>query len=147
MSDPIPQTQNPVPGQTNQPALEDVGAVSFSQFSSMCEGGKFNAHATAAYRHLLVQLKNHIIQTGAKTGKGRLTLTFDIVLDREDNVDVLSDIKLSEPKPPKARTTFWMSKNDVLTQVNPNQGNFGFRMVAADGGAGGDKFKQVVIDQ
>lgn len=65
----------------------------------------------------------------AKAVAGKLTLTLSIS-GEDDLIDIAYDIKTTEPKPRRPRTTMWVDKSGNLTQQNPRQTMLGLKDVS-----------------
>ena len=87
--------------------------------------GNFSTEVWDSYSDLMVNLANHAKEHQAKA-EGSVTVKLDFRLDNKtDQLEMVGQVSVKEPKPPKAAAVGWIHKGKVTT-TNPFQTEFTF---------------------
>ena len=116
-------------GELTGDELEEVAARSFGVFMGKIAEGDLELQAS---QELLALSKCIDAQARAqqKEVKGSLTITIKLAGDETGAVDVTYAIERKEPKPRRARSTFWIDRKGQIVSKNPKQIELGLRDVS-----------------
>lgn len=104
----------------------------FISFLTELENGHFLRRINEALPEIVAALHDF---EGKAVPKGKLTITLDLSL-QGDVIDVMPDLGVKVPKPPRNRTIFWATPENNLTRVDPRQGELPMRDIAVPRAAG-----------
>jgi hypothetical protein len=109
--------------------------ASFSLFLMGMDGGDFHSRLSAELQAFVHDLGDHLRDTGEKSCKGKLTVTFAFTLDDRGAVEIKPSLETKLPKPPVNRSFMWVGAGDRLTPNNPRQQQLPFNEVRTPRGA------------
>ena len=112
-----------------QAEAEEIAARSFTVFLGKIADGDLEVQAS---QELLALSKCISAQARAqqKEVKGTLTIKIGFAGDETGALDVSYAIERKEPKPRRARTTFWINREGNVVSQNPRQIELGLRDVS-----------------
>ena len=102
--------------------MSDVRA--FAALLHGLEDGQLLADLNAKLHGLNVGLAREADNAGK--AKGALTLRLNFSAERGGTISIDSEVIVKEPKPARARTVLWLTKDQHLSQQNPRQTLLGF---------------------
>lgn len=98
------------------PAPAD-SAISFLQLLQSHRRGEIPAEADAALTDILTALREH-------GGKGKLTLTLNLKLNKTGQIELIPDIKAEKPRRAMATGLFFADDEGRLMRRDPNQADW-----------------------
>lgn len=115
---------------TTTPPTREPGPT-FIGFLQQIDEGRMVASATEEMEVLIENLKR-IAQIPNTKPKGKLTIEISIAAAPGGEImAVTPDIKVKMPKPPKATSQFWRTKQNMLSAVSPAQIGMEFQDVSS----------------
>lgn len=93
------------------------------------EDGQFVADASDKLHELNTKLRKQAEARGK--AKGEITIKLKMLADEGGSVNIDGEIAIKEPKPVRARTVAWLTKESVLATENPRQTKLPLREVPA----------------
>ena len=94
---------------------------SIDRLIATLQGGDLAHDANSKLARLLEELAG-AIANGAKSATGSLTIKLSFAADKSGVVKVSGDVNSKEPPPDKAEQPFWLTEDNRLSAVNPQQG-------------------------
>lgn len=95
---------------------------SFTQLLGFAENGQLHADLTTELVGLVSRLIDHNRANGGKS-KGAIALTMNFMVEK-GQVDLGCDVKITDPKQVRERSTLWTGPNKKLIARNPHQRDF-----------------------
>lgn len=92
-------------------------AISFLQLLQSHRRGEIPAEADAALTDILTALREH-------GGKGKLTLTLNLKLNKTGQIELVPDIKAEKPRRAMATGMFFTDDDGRLMRRDPNQADW-----------------------
>lgn len=92
----------------------------FLTFLSQVDEGRLASNATEELEVLVRELRALAAIVGIKP-KGKIRIEMSIEALANGLMNVSGDIKLTMPRRPKSTSTFWTTKENCLSAVNPSQ--------------------------
>lgn len=118
------------PSSTSTPAAREPGPT-FSTFLAEIDEGRLAAQATEELEVLVGQL-HRVSQIPNTKAKGSITITIAIASEAGGKLmSVTPEIKVKIPKPPKATSSFWRTKQNMLAANPPSQLGIPFEDVSS----------------
>lgn len=96
-----------------------AAARTFTTFLGEVEDGRLAGELTEQLRELVGGLRRYEQHAGGKP-KGKLVLTLNVKLDG-GIYEVVGDVKIATPKPPRMRSIMYATRGDDLSAQNPRQ--------------------------
>lgn len=93
----------------------------FATFFAQVDEGRLAATATEELEKLVAELRVLAQAPGSKP-RGRVSLTFELeAVSGAQLVNVTAEVKVKMPRRPKVQSTFWPTKQNCLSAMNPQQ--------------------------
>lgn len=92
---------------------------SFNALLGVHADGATNHRLTEGLREMIATMSNNVIARGGKQ-KGKIVLSVDLLLD-QGTIDVMMDVKMTMPKEGAAKSVYWATEGNQLSQANPKQ--------------------------
>ncbi len=103
------------------PAAEQ--SISFLQLLQSHRRGEIPAEADAALTDILTALREH-------GGKGKLTMTLNLKLNKTGQIELAPDLKVEKPRRAMSTGLFFTDDDGKLMRRDPNQGDWVDEMAA-----------------
>lgn len=120
--------------QTNVKEPDDEATRAFSRTLEQIGDGEAHAELSEKLRDLVELIRTQAIQVQADV-KGKLQLTLSLSADPKQFVHISYEVKVTEPKPPRPGSIFWITKGANLSLDNPRQQKLPLHEVPAPGEA------------
>ena len=102
-------------------AVPKPPAQTFLTFVEAVDDGRLAAEATERLEGLVGELRA-IAQMNGMKPRGRITIEINVeALPGGTLMSVIGDVKVKMPRRPKAASTFWPTKYNCLSPMNPDQ--------------------------
>ena len=105
----------------------------FSTLLSSLEDGQLHSELSEAITEVVAAIQDHARDIGGKP-KGSINLKIDFKMD-SGMIEIISDLKVSKPKPVRSKTMLWATPDNNLTARNPKQHELPLRDVTASSSA------------
>ena len=93
---------------------------SLDQVLALPGNGDFAAEALVRMTALIAEMQRHV-DDGSRKAKGRMTLAFDLELDRAGALEISATYDFKPPKAPAMGGIAWTTSDGGLTPHNPHQ--------------------------
>ena len=111
-------------------AVVEEGPRSFAVFLQQFDGGTLHAEISEEMRDLTAYLYTQSANSGGKA-KGKLSLSFDIVVESGGVVSIKPEIAVKKPKVERSRQIYWTTPGNNLTPHTPRQQRLPLREVTS----------------
>ena len=99
----------------------------FSTLLSSLEDGQLHSELSEAITEVVAAIQDHARDIG---GKPKIDFKMDSGM-----IEIISDLKVSKPKPVRSKTMLWATPDNNLTARNPKQHELPLRDVTASSSA------------
>lgn len=99
-----------------KPAKEEPG-ISFLNFVQSHRRGEIPTEGDAALTDILSAIREH-------GGKGKLTLTLNIKMNKSGQIEITPDLKSEKPRRAMSAGLYFATDEGALTRRDPNQGDW-----------------------
>ena len=110
---------------------DDRSIRTFGQFVQQLEDGQLVADLADRMQELNGKLAKHAEGTMSKA-KGEIVLKLKFAADPGGSVAVDTEVTIKEPKPLRSRTVMFLTKDNLLSHVNPRQMPLGLKEVVME---------------
>lgn len=116
------------------PEKKEEGARGFAVVLQEIEDGELHKELSARLQKLVSALTEHAYFYNS-SATGKLTLSVALKCDEKGVVEIVSDVKTTEPKRKRSKSTFWATDGNNLSPSNPRQAKLPLREVPRAGQA------------
>lgn len=109
-----------------------MSTANFISFLTNLENGHFLRRINEQMPDLVAALHNF---EGKVVPKAKLTIAVELML-KDGVIEVLPELTVKAPKPPRNRTIFYATPDNNLTRVDPRQGELPMRDITVPRAAG-----------
>jgi hypothetical protein len=107
---------------------KEEGARGFAVLLQEVEDGELHTDLSTQVQALVKSLTEHAYFYNA-AAKGKIALTLNLKCDERGVVEITSEVKTTEPKRRRAKSTFWATDGNNLSPNNPKQTKLPLREV------------------